>query len=148
MLILYTILITLTFFTLLWIFISFINDSDSFGLSLYSLFLVGIIGWGIIGNVIQVKNDIIEINTINIETIKTSRSIMIINNELSEYYIFDKKSDFDNITDTTTFFYHRQLNMYNGTIGEDILYYTYYDTINKLDTSIICNNITHLGKEI
>jgi len=52
----------------------------------------------------------------------SEKSITVDDYQRSYVYYFDKKMDFDNITDSTTFYIWNNYNMYNGTNGTFVYY--------------------------
>lgn len=141
MIAMWIILITLSIVVLVWFIVASINGNEgSVGGSLLCAFLLGVFGWLILGNVITVGSEIQKINTEKINIVKTQNEILVTDISRDVYYIFNKKIDFDNITDTTTFYYDKGINMYGGISDRDIFYYTFKENIQKMDSVIVVEN--------
>jgi hypothetical protein len=130
---LWIILITATILNIIWIISAGQDDIDEIFIPVIVLLLgVGLIGWVLVGNAITFNKQNVKLE--NLEIIKGS-SFIIITDLNDNHYIFKKKIDFDNITDTTSFFTRQGKNIYGGTnTKEDIFYYIYNDTVPNLDT--------------
>jgi len=141
------ILIALSIGIIVWISISYKENDNSFGASIVCAFLLLLLGWLMIGCLNDVDEKIVKSND-NLEIIKTKYFILIIDGE--EIFNFNTKKDFENISDTTSFYYLKGVNMYGFEAGyKKILYYTYEDIIQKMDTvKIVKNKVKNLGERL
>ena len=80
--------------------------------------LVLIIGWMILGIFLQINDTDYKTNIIY----EKNHKEFIIQDSLDNKYIFNKKIDFDYITDTTTFYITVSKNMYGFYPGYSIFY--------------------------
>jgi len=140
------ILIILSILVLIWVYYSFKNDDETFGGSIAVLVLIIILGWIIFGGFNSVNYDISKID--NVEIIKSNYFIIVAVD--GKFYVFEKKKDFNYIKDTTTFYYKNGINMYGGYSNtKELFYYSYQDTIIKIDTiNIIYNKQENLGEKL
>lgn len=132
---LWTILPILTVLNLIWLFWAIWDDDDSIGASVFVLLvIVGLVGWVGFGLIANAK---FETKEFEYTEITKSKTFILITNH-NDYVLFEDKFDMENITDTTTFYHDRGINMYGGTAEHnEIFYYSYQDTIHKMDTSIV-----------
>jgi ABC-type transport system involved in multi-copper enzyme maturation permease subunit len=87
------------------------NEENKYATGYIIFFLTIIIGCGAIGGLVTPigKTDVVDKSTY--EMIKTERSILV-ETKASRIYAFRQKVDFDNITDTTTFYLDTRHNFY------------------------------------
>lgn len=87
-----------------------------------SLLFVILIGWLLIGSEksFDYKSEII---TFKLET--TNFSLVMFDSDRDSYYVFDRKEDFSNITDTTKFYLERGYNLYGNATDYFKVYYIY-----------------------
>lgn len=110
------VLIILTFISLFFISIGEIKNKDMVISSGWiMLVLIVFFGWGALGIFVPINNNnkSIENNSIIKEQYIIIVKVIEENEENDTLeFIFDKKIDFDNITDTTTFYLEKEKNMY------------------------------------
>lgn len=82
------------------------------------LFLVGVFGWLMLGTE---TTKYIETEKVEYTMAKSEKSIIFDDIKRDNIYYFDKKVDFDNITDTTTIYLSIGKNMYNGETNSVVL---------------------------
>jgi len=143
----WVILVGLSIGIVIWSVFAYRGNYDSFGASIVTAICIFIFGWILIGFTNDVNSKISKIE--NAEIVKTEYFILVICDDNS--FKFNIKKDFDNISDTTTFYYLEGVNMYGGNASgcEEIFYYTYQDIMQKMDTIGIKNNKTkNLGKKL
>jgi hypothetical protein len=141
-------LIVITVLNLVWLVVAIITDGDIATALLVFVFVVGIGCWIIAANVVETSTALTKIEDYDIELVNSVNSIFVIS-EIDNVYIFNKKRDFVYITDTTTFYYEKSINLYGNTISKNIFYYTTNDTIQKGDSFSIRNiTIKNKGEEL
>jgi len=84
-----------------------------------ALVLVILFGWGGYGIASVQYTEILEIDG---EISIGEKSITVDDYQRNSVYYFDKKIDFDNITDTTTFYMKHCYNMYNAISAKGVFY--------------------------
>jgi len=92
-----------------------------------ALVAIGLVCWGLIGSVSTVTKTDLEADVLSITKGKYEIYVSIKNSD--DLLIFDKLIDFDNITDTTTFYVVEERNMYNITTEENK--WDYYYIVNR-----------------
>ncbi len=131
------ILTILTGLSVIVLFIGFIepdwldDSEDWLGAGIVSLILIVSIGWLFVGYIMSVRE---EISTIDVIISKSDKSIILESYGSDDIFVFDKKVDFNNITDTTTFYTLKGVNIYN--CNTDRLKVFYYD-----ESDIICEGV-------
>ena len=90
-------------------------------------------GWMLMGLIytVETKNE-----TVDIKFIKTEQSIIIDDYDNEKVYYFNKKIDFNNISDTTTIYYSTSYNIYKMEVCE----YVYYKFDDKIYQGLIKTN--------
>jgi len=143
----WVILIALSLGILVWMALSYKEDDDSFGASIICAFLLILFGWLMVGCLNDIDDKTVKIDD-NLELIKTKYFILVIDGE--DVFKFDTKKDFENVSDTTSFYYLKGVNMYGCEAGsEKIFYYTYEDIIQKMDTiNVVENKVKNIGKKL
>lgn len=143
----WSILILVTILNIIWV--VFEAKEDEPGVSLIVLFLgVVLIGWVIIGSLVTFDKKEFKLAN-KFEVIKGSNSIIVSDITSETFFVFNKKVDFEKITDTTTFYTTQGHNMYGFTqTKEDIYYYVYSDTIQNLDTTRVIGKYKVNGKKL
>jgi len=96
--------------------------------SIISLIVIGLIGFFAIGGLVTLETNI---TVVDVEISKSNKSVILEDyGNSGNMYVFDKKYDFDNISDTTTFFIIQGYNMYN--IETDFIFIYYIDFNNNI----------------
>lgn len=146
---LWIILIAATVLNIIWIINAAVNDVEEIFIPILVFLLgVGLIGWLILGHAITFNKRDVKIDKENFEIIKGNRFIIISDLD-DKYFIFDKKVDFDQITDTTTFYSRVGETIYGGTnVKQDIFYFVYNDTIQNMDTISVIKKYKVEGKKL
>ena len=107
----------------------FINNDENwvYG-SIISLIVIVIIGFLAIGGLAILEK---RVTVVDVEISKSNKSVILEDyGNSGNMYVFDKKYDFDNISDTTTFFIIQGYNMYN--IETDFIFIYYIDFNNNI----------------
>jgi len=141
------ILLTLSILILIWMIISYAEDDDSFGVSVLCAGLLILFGWLMVGCLNDIYDEVVVID--NVEIIETKYYVLVIDGE--NVFKFNTKKDFEYISDTNTFYYLNGVNMYGGEASTSLkmFYYTYEDTIQKMDTIGVKQNlIKNLGEKL
>jgi hypothetical protein len=107
------------------------SETDIIGFGVGSVLFVTLIGWGLLGSIIVLEHKSEKLETFYT---KSEKSIILEEYGNSKFYYFDKKLDFDYLTDTTAIYLDRGYNMYGIVSGVSMVYY--YDT----------NNVRCIGK--
>ena len=97
----------------------YVNNGENFGTSLFIGCLVFSIGWILIGNGKTINKEIKEIDCV--EVVKTEHYVLVIND--GTIYKYEEQEDFDNISDSTQFYYHKGINMYGTHSFDSDLFY-------------------------
>jgi hypothetical protein len=131
MILIWTILIIISALSLWWIVYSCLKNADNFVFSVGIGMVVLFVGWILVGYSISIEMSETKIK--GVEVTKSRNFIIVTDNK--KYYLFNKKVDFDNITDTTTFYINQGVNMYGIDCNyKEVFYYSYQDTIQTLDS--------------
>jgi len=98
-----------------------IGDDDWWGGALIGLILLFNLGFGMVGGLVNLEYKTTELD---VEMTRTHKSIILEDyGNSGKIYIFDKKVDFNYITDTTTFYFEQGYNMYNlESDGKSVFY--------------------------
>ena len=98
-----------------------LDEEDWIGGGIITLIVVGLLGFGLIGGVVTLKK---RSTILDAEVTRSEKSIILEDyGNSGKIYVFDKKIDFDIITDTTTFYYENGYNMYNLKTDHQTVYY-------------------------
>jgi len=99
-----------------------INDDDDWiSGGLISLVVIGLIGFFVIGCLVTFEK---RSTKLDVEITRSEKSIILEDyGNSGKMYIFDKKVDFDIITDTTTVYFEQGYNMYNAKTDHRKVYY-------------------------
>ena len=137
--VLITVLIILTIANLILIAYSANQDSDCFANAIiFFIFGTLAMGWGLMGSMISIDEIDSKIKVEDVEIIRSVNFMLVSTN--GDVYKFDKKVDFDRISDTTTFLLLDKNNLYGYSVGTSIFYYSYNDSVQR-DDKIITKNI-------
>lgn len=102
----------------------FKNDENITFFGGIAIFLIGLIGLLFVGVTVNMEKRISKVDGV---FSKNTKAIIIDDN--NKLYYFDKKIDFDNITDTTTFYLKLGYNMYYTPTDYQKVYYKIEDDI-------------------
>ena len=134
--ILLLVIIVLTIITLFWVIRSLvIDDYDQIiGSIIVLIIVIGLIGWGVIGSLVDIGTESHFYDKSDVSVEKTDNIILV--NTPSGVFIYNRKSDFDNINDSTQFSNEVDFNMYGKSINQHSVYY--YDN----------NRVRQFGKKL
>jgi len=97
------------------------DEDDYIAGGIISLIIIGLFGFGVVGGLITLET---RDTILDVEMTRSNKSIILEDyGNAGNIYIFDKKYDFDNISDTTTFYFKQGYNMYNVETETTHVYY-------------------------
>jgi len=99
---------------------SYISNEDLKFSGYIATFFSILVGFGVIGLTIPISH---KTKIVNVQLTKTNKSIILEDYNNDNVYFFNKKIDFNNIKDTTTFYLNVPYNMYNVEEGKKYIYY-------------------------
>jgi len=129
------ILIILSVLNIVWIFYQYVNNDDHFGTSLLMAVLLFLVGWVLIGSGKTVNEEIEKVDNIEIEIVKTKYYVLVIYD--ATIYKYEEQEDFNDVSDSTQFYYYKGINMYGTHSFDSDLFYINNNTEKKRRRTMI-----------